>query len=63
MVWMCVCACGNWYVSDLAVRKLITGTTANEEIWDDVEKYCSVGFHVQLDTVSSNLQCFSSEFK
>ena len=32
MVWMCVCVCGNWCVSDLSLRKLITDTTANEEI-------------------------------
>ena len=60
---MCVCACDNWYVSDLSVRKLITGTRANEKIWNDVDTYCCVGFHVELDTVSSNFQCFSSEFK
>ena len=60
---MCVCACDNWCVSDLPVRKLITGTTGNEEIWDGVEKYCCAGFHVKLGTVSSNFQCFSSEFK
>ena len=29
----CVCACDNWYVSDLSVRELITGTTGKEEIW------------------------------
>ena len=61
MVCMCVCACGNWCVSDLSLRKLVTGTTANEEIWDDVDKYCCVGFHVKLDTVCSIFQCFSSE--
>ena len=53
---MCVCASDSWYVSDLSVRKLITGTTGNEEIWDDVEKYCCVGFRGKLDTVSSNFQ-------
>ena len=53
----------NWYVSDLSAKKMITGATANEEIWDDVDKYCCVGFHVKLDTVCSNLQCLSSEFE
>ena len=60
---MCVCACDNWYVCDLSGRKIVTGTTANEEVWDYVDKYCGVGSHVKLDTVSSNLRCFSSEFK
>ena len=53
---------GTSYVSDLSVRKLITGTTANGEIWGDVDKYCCVGFRVKLDTVCSNVQWFSSEF-
>ena len=60
MVWMCVCACGSWYVSDLS-QKNITGSTANEEIWDDIDIYCCVGFHVKLDTVCLSLQCFLSE--
>ena len=34
LVWarMCVYACDNWYVSDRSVRKIIPGTTVNEEI-------------------------------
>ena len=60
---MCVCACDKCCVSDLSVRKLVTGTTGNEEIWDDVEKYCCISFHVKLDPVSLSFQCFSSEFK
>ena len=35
-VWMCICACGNWYLSDRSVTKVIPDTTINEDISDDV---------------------------
>ena len=50
LVWvrMCVYACDNWYISYRSVRKITPGATVNEEIWDDVDKYCCVDFHMKF---------------